>query len=225
MKKICIAIDKSGDYLDLQSFTQQFGGNAMFKIGLEYFTKFGSTGLNKVQSELFLDLKFFDIPNTVYHAVRNVCTIKNIFLLTVHASGGMEMIKAAVQARNDSNSKAKIICVTRLTSENASIEDILSLTDIAIKANADGIVCSVAEVQEVRRIYGDGIIIVTPGIRPAWYNVCDDQVRTSTPKNAFDVGSNIVVIGRPITQSKTPAKALEKILEEIGSVKESLREI
>lgn len=214
MRKICIAIDKSDNNFDLQSFIKQFENKAMFKIGLEYFTKFGSAGLNEVQSELFLDLKFFDIPNTVYHAVRNVCLIKAVSLLTIHASGGTEMIKAAVRARNDTNSKAKIICVTKLTSENACIEDVLTLTNVAIKANADGIVCSVAEVAAVRCLYGDELVIVTPGIRPEWYNIMDDQVRIATPKNAFDAGSNVIVIGRPITQSDNALEALKKIIED-----------
>lgn len=215
MKKICIAVDKSNDGFDLLSFTKQFQGDIIFKVGLEYFTKFGGRGIEGVPSDIFLDLKFFDIPNTVYHAVKNVCCIKNVKLLTIHAAGGEEMIKSAVMARDECKSEAKIICVTKLTSQKASVSDVLLLTEAAIDAGADGIVCSAQEASFVRQRYGEDLIVVTPGIRPSWYNVSDDQVRTRTPQEAFSAGSNVVVIGRPITASSEPSSALEKIFDEI----------
>ncbi len=215
MKKICIAIDKSDEDFDLHHFTKQFPTNTMFKIGLEYFTKFSLQGITQLSCEIFLDLKFFDIPNTVYHAVYNICSIPNVCFVTIHASGGIEMIQSAVNARNDRNSNAKIICVTKLTSQNANIDEVLELTKISLNTGADGIVCSALEAQQIRKQFGVRPVIITPGIRPQWYNVKDDQVRVCTPKEAFECGSNVLVIGRPITGSNNPYNALQKIVEEL----------
>ena len=213
---ICIAIDKSDDDFDLLQFASQFPSNVMFKIGLEYFTKFGSKGIADLTHDVFLDLKFHDIPNTVAHAVKSACSIKNVKLLTIHASGEGEMIKAAVKARDDANSQVKIICVTKLTSQKSSIEEVLELANIAFDSGADGIVCSAMEVAFVREKFGEKPIIITPGIRPEWYSTKDDQVRIATPKQAFADGSSIIVIGRPITQSANPVKAYEMVLEEVA---------
>ncbi len=213
---ICIAIDKSDDDFDLLQFASQFPSNVMFKIGLEYFTKFGSKGIADLTHDVFLDLKFHDIPNTVAHAVKSACSIKNVKLLTIHASGEGEMIKAAVKARDDANSQVKIICVTKLTSQKSSIGEVLELANIAFDSGADGIVCSAMEVAFVREKFGEKPIIITPGIRPIWYETKDDQVRIATPKQAFADGSSIIVIGRPITQSENPVKAYEMVLEEVA---------
>jgi orotidine-5'-phosphate decarboxylase len=215
MKKFCIAIDKSNNDFDLIKFASQFPNNVMFKIGLEYFTKFGLRGIADLNHDVFLDLKFHDIPNTVAHAVKSACSIKNVKLLTIHALGGKEMIQSAVKARNDENSNIKIICVTKLTSQEAKIDEVLKLTEVALESDADGIVCSATEVRFVRDKFGEKPIIITPGIRPEWYFTKDDQVRIATPKQAFADGSSIIVIGRPITQSENPAKAYEMILNEI----------
>ena len=126
------------------------------------------------------------------------------------------MIKAAVKARDDANSQVKIICVTKLTSQKSSIEEVLELANIAFDSGADGIVCSAMEVAFVREKFGEKPIIITPGIRPEWYSTKDDQVRIATPKQAFADGSSIIVIGRPITQSENPVKAYEMVLEEVA---------
>ena len=215
MKIICIAIDKSDNDFELLKFTSQFPKNVMFKIGLEYFTKFGSKGIAELNHDVFLDLKFHDIPNTVYHAVKSACSIKNVKLLTIHASGEGDMIEAAVKGRNDSNSHVKITCVTKLTSQKSSIQEVLDLAQVAFDSDADGIVCSAMEVKFVREKFGEKPIIITPGIRPSWYETKDDQVRIATPKQAFAEGSSIIVIGRPITQSQNPVEAYEMVLEEI----------
>ena len=215
-KIICIAIDKSDNDFVLLKFTSQFPKSVMFKIGLEYFTKFGSKGIAELNHDIFLDLKFHDIPNTVAHAVKSACSIKNVKLLTIHASGEGDMIKAAVKARDDANSQVKIICVTKLTSQKSSIEEVLELANIAFGSGADGIVCSAMEVAFVREKFGEKPMIITPGIRPEWYSTKDDQVRIATPKQAFADGSSIIVIGRPITQSENPVKAYEMVLEEVA---------
>lgn len=214
-KIICIAIDKSDNDFDLVQFTSQFPKNVMFKIGLEYFTKFGAKGIAELNHDVFLDLKFHDIPNTVYHAVKSACSIKNVKLLTIHASGEEDMIKAAMKACDDAKSEVKIICVTKLTSQKSSIQEVLDLAQVALDAGADGIVCSAMEVKFVREKFGAKPIIITPGIRPEWYETKDDQVRIATPKQAFAEGSSIIVIGRPITQNENPAKAYEMVAGEI----------
>ena len=214
-KIICIAIDKSDNDFDLVHFASQFPKEAVMKVGLEYFTKFGSKGIEKLNHDVFLDLKFYDIPNTVAHAVKSACSIKNVRFLTSPAEGGTEMIKAAVEARNVAKSDVKIICVTKLTSQKAEIEEVLELAELALNAGADGVVCSAMEFRFVREKFGEKPIIITPGIRPEWYATKDDQVRIATPKQAFADGSSIIVIGRPITQSESPAKAYEMVVGEI----------
>jgi len=216
-KIICIAIDKSDDEFNLFDFTSQFPMEVIFKIGLEYFTKFGSKGIAELNHDVFLDLKFHDIPNTVFHAVKNACEIPNVKFLTIHASGESEMIKAAVKARDEMESITKIICVTKLTSQDATIDNVLTLTEVALNAGADGIVCSAMEVVPVREKFGEKPIIITPGIRPKWYETKDDQVRVCTPKQAFDCGSNIVVIGRPIANNANPVKAYEMVVADINN--------
>ncbi len=215
MKRICIAIDKSDDNFSLTNFASQFPKEAIMKVGLEYFTKFGAGEIAKLNHDVFLDLKFYDIPNTVHHAVKSACSIGNVRFLTIHAEGGADMIKAAVEARDGMKSEVQIICVTKLTSQKAEIEEVIELAELALNAGADGVVCSAMEVKFVREKFGEKPIIITPGIRPEWYATKDDQVRIATPKQAFADGSSIIVIGRPITQSESPAKAYEMVVGDI----------
>lgn len=211
MRKICIALDVSDPNFSVEFFTASFPEDVVFKFGLEYFTKFGMPP--KIKQQIFLDLKLFDIPNTIYHAVKNVC--KGIDFLTISPHGGAGSIKAAVDAKNEINPGAKIICVTKLTSEESSSNEIMRLTEMAINIGADGIVCSALEAQDVRKHFGEYPIIITPAIRPSWYRVKDDQVRTCTPKEAFDNGSNILVIGRPITKAPDPLEAFNQIMRDV----------
>jgi len=213
--RIAIAIDKSDSNFDLQNFAKDFPQNTMLKIGLEYFTKFGSLALEGLNSDIFLDLKFYDIPNTVYHAVKNASLIQNVKLMTIHAQGGKKMIEMAVNARNETNESVAIVCVTKLTSETANIEEIYKLTDLALNSGADGIVCSAQEIDLLRAKFGNEFLAVTPGIRPSWYTEGDDQVRICTPKEAISKGADIIVIGRPITQNPNPSMALQRIIDEI----------
>lgn len=214
-KRIAIAIDKSQNDFNLQQFALQCSQSVILKIGLEYFVKFGSFGLQDIAHDIFLDLKFFDIPNTVYHAVKSGCAIRNVKLMTIHAQGGKKMIESAVLARNEANSNTAIICVTTLTSEAANLNDICRLTEVALKSGADGIVCSAQEIGFLREKFGKDFLAVTPGIRPLWYNEGDDQVRICTPQEAFNNGADIIVIGRPVMRSDNPAMALDRILKEI----------
>jgi orotidine-5'-phosphate decarboxylase len=184
---------------------------AVFKLGLEFFLTFGSEGVKAIQSvtdsDIFLDLKLHDIPHTVSGAAKAVSNLAPRFL-TVHASGGAAMIKAAVEA----SPKTHVTGVTILTSlseedvshigfKNNALDSAVGLAKIAVAAGAGAIVCSPLEIAAIRAAVGSTPIIITPGVRPADSHSTDDQVRTMTPKAAISLGANLVVIGRPITQS------------------------
>jgi orotidine-5'-phosphate decarboxylase len=184
---------------------------SVFKLGLEFFLTFGSDGVKAIKgvtdSDIFLDLKLHDIPHTVSGAAKSVAHLAPRFL-TVHASGGTAMIKAAVNASPSTH----ITGVTILTSlsendvsaigfkENA-LNSAVGLATIAVQAGAGAIVCSPLEITAIRESVGSTPIIITPGVRPADSAAADDQIRTMTPKAAIEAGANFVVIGRPITQS------------------------
>ena len=183
---------------------------SVFKLGLEFFLTFGSDGVKAIKdvtdSDIFLDLKLHDIPHTVSGAAKAVSHLSPRFL-TVHASGGEAMIKAAVEASPGTH----ITGVTILTSlseedvtlvgfKNNALNSAVSLAQMAVTAGADAIVCSPLEISAIRAAVGSAPIIITPGVRPADSPSTDDQVRTLTPRAAMDSGANLVVIGRPITQ-------------------------
>jgi orotidine-5'-phosphate decarboxylase len=184
---------------------------SVFKLGLEFYLTFGSDGVKAIKdvtdSDIFLDLKLHDIPHTVSGAAKAVSHLAPRYL-TVHASGGAAMIKAAVEA----SPQTHVTGVTILTSlsendvseigfkENA-LDSAVGLAKIALGAGAGAIVCSPLEIAAIRAAIGVSTIIITPGVRPADGATADDQVRTMTPKAAIATGANLVVIGRPITQS------------------------
>jgi orotidine-5'-phosphate decarboxylase len=203
----------------------------VYKLGLEFFLTFGADGVNGIKNEfdidIFLDLKLHDIPNTVASAASAISTINPRFL-TVHASGGHAMIKAAVEAVPHID----ITAVTILTSlseddlfqigfSQKAMESAVALADLAVRAGAKAIVSSPLEIAAIRSAVGDEPIIITPGVRPAASAGSDDQVRTMTPHQAISAGANFVVIGRPITgawsegASAMSARA-KSILEEIA---------
>lgn len=182
---------------------------SVYKLGLEFFLTFGHAGVNAIRGEtdadIFLDLKLHDIPHTVAGAARAVAGLKPTFL-TVHASGGSEMINAAVQALPES----KVTAVTILTSlseedlfqigyASPALESAVALAKLAVAAGAKAIVSSPLEVSAIRSVVGEEPIIITPGVRPALEAGTDDQKRTMTPKDAIAAGASLVVIGRPIT--------------------------
>jgi len=175
----------------------------------------------KQVGNVFADPKLHDIPNTVSNGVVKLREAGADFI-TVHASGGEQMLKAAVSASNET----KILAITALTSlsekdtkaiyQQATKDAALSLALLAKNANVDGLVCSANEL----KYFGKGsefenLLKVVPGIRPSWYSSSDDQVRTSTPQSALQNGANYLVIGRPITASKDPVEAVKQILSEI----------
>lgn len=187
----------------------------IFKVGLELHSWFGSPIIQTIVNNgvsVFLDLKFHDIPNTVHQAVKKFKQKQGIQMLTVHAAGGEEMIKAAVDATD-----IDIIAVTLLTSlkDEHSDQLVVKYTKEALNAGAAGVVCSANEVKLLRDIFGNDFKIVVPGIRPSWYDADDDQQRTGTPKQVIENGGDFLVIGRPITSSTSPLEALRRIKQEL----------
>ena len=191
-----------------------------FKIGYEFFLNFGLSGYTKIQEKnvkIFLDLKLHDIPNTVKKSIETISNL-NPYFTTIHISGGDEMQKVA--ALNKKN--VKILGVSILTSidntqakkyyNNENIKNVVSsFVNNALENNLDGVVCSPHEIEMVKKISDNKLCIVTPGIRPNNYIKNDDQKRFMTPKEAINLGSNYLVIGRPITESSNPLKEILSI--------------
>lgn len=199
-----------------------------FKVGLELFTAAGPRVLEPIVKsgrKVFLDLKLHDIPNTVGRAVASACKL-NVSMLTVHSSGGTEMMKAAAQTARDSGTGTAIVAVTALTSlsvadlrsigVNRDMEPhITAMGELAVSAGCDGVVCSVLEAGAFRKKFGPDPILVTPGIRPSGSAV-GDQKRVATPADAVKAGSNFLVVGRPIVAAPDPKAAALAILREVA---------
>ncbi len=201
----------------------------IFKVGIQLFTACGQEVVQYLlekEKKVFLDLKFHDIPNTVAKAVESAVGLaqgKNgIFMLTLHAQGGVEMLRIAVQsaAKSAENIKVKrplVVAVTVLTSEGKrdNIRTlVLERAQLAQESGCDGVVASVEEAPLIREKFGPNFLIVTPGIRPVGAEK-GDQKRIATPKEAIEAGSDYLVVGRPIVQAHDPLQVTMKILEEI----------
>ena len=215
--------------LDLETIEQasdlvgQLGERvAKYKVGPRMFTRYGPEILDVVSesgAEVFLDLKFHDIPNTVAGSVAVAAERDDVFMLTVHASGGRQMIREAAEAAGEEG--PNIVAVTALTSlDPRDVEDVAggtelnrwadSLARLALEAGADGLVCSAREAGDFRDSYGESPVLVTPGIRPEG-TASGDQKRVVTPAEALEAGSDFLVIGRPIYQADDPVAAVEGI--------------
>ena len=193
---------------------------AVVKVGLELFCRTGPSIVETVRGgsgvELFLDLKLHDIPNTVAGAARGVARLKPRYL-TVHASGGADMVRAAVDAAPE----VTIAAVTVLTSLDDAVlravglagpplDAVRRLALLAVGAGAGALVCSPMEVAAVRAEVGPGIVLITPGVRPVGAGL-QDQARVATPQQALDDGADLLVIGRPITGAADPGAAAASI--------------
>jgi len=228
--KIIVALDKSS-LAETEKLIKKLTGKITFyKIGSELFTSEGPRAVRLVKEyggKLFLDLKFHDIPNTVYRAVR-AATKLGVDMLNFHAAGGLEMMQAAVKAAQQTSApKPTLLAVTILTSLNdlalknelrfrhTVSEQVLHLAQMAHRAGADGVVASPHEIRPIRDHIGEDIIIVTPGVRPVWAQT-GDQKRTMTPREAIQQGADYIVVGRPITAASDPASAVDKIIDEIS---------
>lgn len=198
------------------------------KLGMEFVGHFGLQGVDAVRNAapdaaLFIDLKFHDIPNTVAGAVKAACARFAPAYLNVHASGGMDMMRAAKEACSPGT---KLLAVTVLTSmddaelerigqHTPSIEQVKKLAHLASEAGLDGVVCSALEIEALRFTYDSAFVLMVPGIRPADSDH-NDQKRIMTPHKAMEKGATHLVIGRPITAAFDPAAAAQAIVDEIS---------
>jgi orotidine-5'-phosphate decarboxylase len=198
------------------------------KLGLEFFTANGAAGVSaitKLGVPVFLDLKFHDIPNTVAKAIAATAGM-NMFMMTVHTSGGRAMLQAAVDASDrvaqvTGKERPLVIGVTVLTSldqddisllgfQSSVQTQVLRLADLAQSAGLDGVVCSPFEIAPIRKACGNDLTLVVPGIRPEGADA-GDQKRVLTPKEALKRGADYLVIGRPITEAENRAQAAQAI--------------
>ncbi len=200
------------------------------KVGKELFTAAGPQLVEQLQRcgfEVFLDLKFHDIPNTTAQACKAAAAM-GVWMVNVHALGGRRMMEAAREALANVERRPKLIAVTVLTSMaqedlhgvgiNASpVQMVERLAQLTRDSGLDGVVCSAQEASMLRRQFGRDFCLVTPGIRPA-NAAANDQSRIMTPRAALENGATYLVIGRPITQALDPLRALQDILKETGDM-------
>lgn len=207
-------------------FLNQFDEPLFVKVGMELFYQTGPsliTNIKKRGHSIFLDLKLHDIPNTVGKAMEGLSKL-DVDLVNVHAAGGSEMMKRAVEGIRKYNSNIKIIAVTQLTSTTETMlrdeqniqstmdEAVLNYARLAQLSGLDGVVCSPLEANLVKQELGESFLKVTPGIRPE-NTSSDDQQRITTPEKASVLGATHIVVGRPITQSENPVTSYQKIKE------------
>jgi orotidine-5'-phosphate decarboxylase len=204
----------------------------LVKVGLELYSAAGPAVVRQLQAagkDVFLDLKYHDIPNTVAGAARVAATL-GAAMVTVHAAAGRRALTAAADAlarAGESSRRPALLAVTVLTSLSAAelaevapgqeslAERIVRLAQLALASGCDGIVCAAADLDFVRQAIGPAPLVVTPGIRPASAEQ-DDQQRIATPAAAMAAGADFLVIGRPITRADDPAAALKELAHELG---------
>lgn len=225
--RLIVALDVASA-TEAQRLVASIGDNAaIYKIGKQLFTSEGPGLVRELVSSgraVFLDLKYHDIPNTVASAVRAAADLK-IQMLTVHASGGSKMLSAAAEAAAASPAKPLVLAVTVLTSMadqdlaevgigGTAYDQVVRLAKLAQKAGVGGVVASPSELKALRQAVGQGMKIVTPGVRPAGSDK-GDQARVATPAEAIANGADYIVVGRPITAAADPDAAAKAILAEI----------
>lgn len=187
----------------------------IFKVGMELFYSCGPKAIEvikKYDREIFLDLKFHDIPNTVRNSAK-VAARLGALMFNVHASGGTSMMKAALEGAEEESERLgidrpRILGVTVLTSIESQEREVLNLARLVKSSGLDGVIASPKEAKTIRQEFGKDFLIVTPGIRPEGTEK-HDQKRTATPQEAIKAGADYIVIGRPIIKAKDPVKALE----------------
>ena len=224
---VALDYDNAGDALAFADAVHP--SDCRLKVGLELFTLAGPSLVEKLASrgfDIFLDLKFHDIPNTVAQACRAAAQL-GVWMLNVHTLGGPRMLAAAREAIDGCPDKPLLIGVTILTSHSAEellqigltkspSEIVVNLASMAQQAGLDGVVCSPHEAASLKQTQGDAFVLVTPGVRPAGSDN-NDQARIMTPAEAISQGSDYLVIGRPITRAPDPVAALAEIIASISS--------
>jgi orotidine-5'-phosphate decarboxylase len=213
--KLIVALDVES-YQDAAALVQVLRDVVdIFKVGSQLFTRVGPRiieFLHEHGKECFLDLKFHDIPHTVARAVESAAALQ-VSLLTLHTSGGADMLEAAAAIPNH----PLLLGVTVLTSEGGDVEaEVLRLAKLAKACGLNGVIASPREIRRLREAVGKDFLIVTPGIRPSWAEA-GDQKRVTTPADAVAAGVNYIVVGRPIIAVNDPVQAAALILEEMAS--------
>ena len=221
--KVIVALDFSSADEALNLARKLDPAQCRVKVGKELFTRTGPALVEQLQQmnfELFLDLKYHDIPNTTAQACRAAAEL-GVWMVNVHALGGRRMMEAAREAVANSTHQPLLIAVTILTSLDGSelaevglsgepVDNVVRLAKLAEASGMDGVVCSPREVSTLRETVADQFRLVTPGVRPAGAAV-GDQKRITTPEDAMRLGSSYLVVGRPITQAEDPLAALAAI--------------
>jgi orotidine-5'-phosphate decarboxylase len=233
--RLIVALDVPDRTAALEAVGRLSGHVGCFKLGLEIFTREGPRLVEEILArgeKIFLDLKLHDIPNTVRGAVRSACRL-GIHMLTVHASGGPNMLEAACREAQSAGSAPLLLAVTALTS--LSREDMVKLgvagsmenwveqlAALAFDSGIRGIVASAGELPALHQRFGSEMRFVIPGIRPAG-SALQDQSRTATPAEAIGAGADYIVVGRPILQAPDPASAADSFVEEIRQASQGLK--
>ncbi|MEC9206166.1 MAG: orotidine-5'-phosphate decarboxylase [Pseudomonadota bacterium] len=226
-KNIIVALDYDDENKIYELCSQLDPSLCRVKIGKQAFTKFGPELVKNLQGkgfEIFLDLKFHDIPTTVYKACTEAFNL-GVWMLNVHLLGGTEMVNSAREARDKVNQEAKIIGVTLLTSttdvnlENLGLKErsniVKKLAIIASKSNIDGVVCTPKDINLIREI-DRKLLFITPGIRLDANK--NEHSQVFSPREAIKLGSNYIVIGRPIIEAKNPEDILQNIIKTINDI-------
>jgi orotidine-5'-phosphate decarboxylase len=226
--RIIVALDVPGVVAALNLVDRLGDTISYYKVGAPLFTRGGPDVIRELKQRgkrIFLDLKFHDIPNTVARAVESAATL-GVDMLTVHATGGAAMMRAAREAGG--NGGPRILAVTMLTSFgiddveqvwgkqlNSLREEVSRLAVLAAEAGADGVVASALEVEAIKRRHGAEFLVVTPGIRPPGSDT-GDQVRTGTPGEAVRAGADYIVVGRPVIEAPDPKAVVAQMHEDIA---------
>jgi orotidine-5'-phosphate decarboxylase len=232
-ERLCLALDVPS-IKEVDVIVRELAGMVgIFKVGLELFTSIGPTIIEHIRSfggKVFVDLKFHDIPNTVARATRSIAGL-GVSMLNVHASGGVDMMRAAADAAHDEAIRAGlpvpyVLAVTVLTSLSESAlreevgvstpmnEQVVALAKSAQSSGLDGVVASPRETSLIRQACGPTFLLLTPGIRPAGSDA-GDQKRITTPSEAISSGADYIVVGRPILAAHDRKRACDEILTEI----------
>ncbi len=228
-QRLIVALDVS-NVAAARKIVAAVGDSALaYKVGMQLYTAEGPAIVRELVGSglrVFLDLKYHDIPNTVGAAVREAAQL-GVSMLTVHATGGGKMLRAAVEAAQKSNPAPLVLAVTVLTSLDdedlgtlgvrGGVQDqVLRLAALALANGCQGVVASAQECAALREEFGNDLVIVTPGVRPAG-SVHDDQARVVTPAEAIAAGATYIVVGRPITEARDPAAEARAILGQLAA--------